>query len=82
MTTLHIHIVKFYSQFFMRKKMLKSKHSIRICLLYEYSLAHTATEATRNLCQTIGPGTINQNTAYIWFERFDEGEESLEDEPR
>ena len=62
--------------------MLKSKKSIRVCLLYEYKLGHNASEATRNLCRAIGPDVINITTAYRWFQRFDNGDESLQDDPR
>ena len=62
--------------------MLNTKEHIRVCLLYEYKLGHTAAEATRNICYAIGPDTINHTTAYRWFERFCNGDETLQDEQR
>ena len=62
--------------------MLNSKESIRLILLYEYKRGHNATVATQNLCQAIGPNVINIATAYRWFERFREGDESLKDDHR
>ena len=62
--------------------MLNSKEGIRMCLLYEYKLNHSASEATRNICQAIGHDSITHMTAYRWFERFRNGDESLKDEPK
>ena len=62
--------------------MLNSKEHIRVCLLYEFKLGHTPAEATRNICQAIGPGTINHSTVTRWWKRFSSGDESLKDEPR
>lgn len=38
-------------------------------------------EATRNICHVLGWDVINITTAYCWFERFRNGDESLIDEP-
>ncbi len=45
-------------------------------------MAHNATVSTHNLCHAIGPNVINIATAYRWFERFREGDESLKDDHR
>jgi histone-lysine N-methyltransferase SETMAR len=62
--------------------MQNSKEHIRHCLLYEYQLRHSAIEATRNICQAIGSDVISTATAYRWYERFANGDYSLEDEPK
>lgn len=62
--------------------MQNSKEHIRHCLLYEYQLGHSAIEAGKNICQAIGEGVISTATAYRWYERFRNGDYSLEDEPR
>lgn len=62
--------------------MLNSKEHIRHCLLYEYQLGHTASEAERNICRAIGPGAVSNATAWRWFDRFRNKDFSLQDEPK
>ena len=67
---------------FKRFKKLNSKIHIRHCLLYEFQLGHSATQATSNICRALGPGTISQPTVHRWFKRFSSRNFDLEDEPR
>ena len=62
--------------------MKNSKIHIRHCLLYEFQLGHSASQATSNICRALGPGTISQPTAHRWFKRFSSQNYDLEDEPR
>jgi hypothetical protein len=45
-------------------------------------MRHKAAEATCNINQAFGQGTINECTAQHWFKRFHNGDSSLEDEGR
>ena len=59
---------------------LKSK--IRSLLLYEFQLGHGATEATKNVCTALGKDAVNIRTTQRWFEKFRQGDQGLEDQPR
>ena len=57
-------------------------HEIRICLLYEFKLGHSAAEATRNISQAWSEDAVSERDARWWFERFRSGNMSIEDMPR
>ncbi|CAF1574535.1 unnamed protein product, partial [Didymodactylos carnosus] len=59
-----------------------SRREIRVLLLYEFFLGHKATEATNNICRTMGQDIISTRTAQRWFSRFDNGDFELDDSPR
>ncbi len=58
-----------------------SRKEVRFLLLHEFRLGHKATEATRNICATMGGGVISYDTAKHWFKRFKEGNFELDDAP-
>ena len=57
-----------------------SRHNIRVCLLYEFKMGHNATEATRNIISAWGEGSMSEWTARRWFQKFRDGDFSLEDQ--
>ncbi len=59
--------------------MQNSKEHIRHCLFYEYQLGHSATEATRNICQAVGQDSTTLRTALNWFDRFSNQDYSLQE---
>lgn len=59
-----------------------SLHTIRSCLLYEFKLHHSATQAAGNIRAAFGVDSVTDRTAQLWFQRFRSGDESLEDRPR
>ena len=59
-----------------------SLFTLRSCLLYEFKLGTSATEAARKIGVAFGVGVISERVAQNWFRRFRYGDESLEDAPR
>ena len=58
-----------------------SRKELRLLLLHEFRLGHKATEATRNICITMGEGALSYDTAKRWFARFKKGNFKLNDVP-
>ena len=59
-----------------------SRREIRVLLLHEFLLGHKATEATNNICRTMGHDIISTRTAQRWFNRFDNGNFELDGSSR
>ena len=64
------------------KEMNLSRREIRVLLLDEFFLGHKATEATNNICTTIGQDIISTHAAQCWFYRFNSGNYELDDSSR
>ena len=62
--------------------MTVSKNSLRVCLLYEFKLGSSATEAARKVGKAFGQGVISERVAQYWYAKFREGCDCTEDQPR
>ena len=54
---------------------------IRHCMLHEFQLGNNTNATARNVCATLGQGTVTDRTCRHWFERF-QGDISLKDYSR
>jgi len=54
------------------------KYGIRFCMLYDFKQGKTAAESHRNLCNAFGEDIITERQCRNWFQRFRDGNESLE----
>jgi transposase len=57
------------------------RRELRVLLLHEFRLGHKATEATSNICGTMGKDALSIHTAHHWFNRFKNGNFELDDLP-
>jgi transposase len=55
---------------------------IRAIFLFQFKLCRNAAETAREVNKAFGPDTANERTVQRWFERFRNGNESLEDMER
>jgi HTH domain in Mos1 transposase len=58
-----------------------SLRELRVLLLHEFRLGHKATEATSNICGTMGKDVLSIRTAQHWFHRFKNDNFELDDLP-
>ena len=58
-----------------------SRRELRLLLLHEFRLGRKATEATSNICSTMGKDVLSIHTAQHWFHRFKNGNFELDDLP-
>ena len=58
-----------------------SRRELRLLLLHEFRLGRKATEATSNICSTMGKDVLSIRTAQHWFHRFKNGNFELDDLP-
>ena len=59
-----------------------SRRNVRSVLLHCYRSGRNAGEAHRELIDSLGDDAPSRTTCYKWYERFDAGDDSLEDMPR
>lgn len=59
-----------------------TSEQIRVCLLYEFKLGHSAAAAARNITGAWGEDSVSERVAQLWFARFRSGDTALQDEPR
>jgi hypothetical protein len=58
-----------------------SRREFRVLLLHEFRLGRKATEATSNICSTMGKDALSIRSAQHWFNRFNNGNFELDDLP-
>ena len=58
-----------------------SRREVRLLLFHELRLSRKATEATSNICGTMGKDVLSIRTAQPWFHRFKDGNFELDDLP-
>ena len=58
-----------------------SRRELRVLLLHEFRLSRKATEATSNICSTMGKNVLSIRTSQHWFNRFKNGNFELDDLP-
>lgn len=56
-----------------------SRRELRLLLLHEFRLGRKATEATSNICGTMGKNVLSIRTAQHWFHQFKNGNFDLDD---
>jgi transposase len=66
----------------MPSRKIMEKHYFRVLLLHYWKQNLKATEATQKICQVEGEGVLSVHTTRKWFKKFNDGDTSLEDEPR
>lgn len=59
-----------------------SKLQLRTIFLHEFKLGHNATDATQNIIKAWGKDITSDRTVRRWFEKFRNGNLSIEDEDR
>ncbi|CAJ0952535.1 unnamed protein product, partial [Mesorhabditis belari] len=59
--------------------MVEQKFVLRAALLFNFKIGKSAAESHRSLCATFGDGSLSLRQCQTWFQRFREGDETLED---
>jgi len=58
-----------------------SRRELRVLLRQKFRLSRKATEATSNICGTVGKDVLSIRTAQLWFNRFNNGNFELDNLP-
>jgi transposase len=66
----------------LESEMKLSRRELRVLLLHEFGLSRKATEATSNICSSMGKDTLSISTAQHWFNRFKNDNFELDDLPQ
>ena len=59
-----------------------NSRDFRLLFLYEWKSQHNAAEAARNINAAFGDNSVNERTIRRWYEKFENGDESLSNEDR
>ncbi|KAL6268357.1 hypothetical protein P5V15_001490 [Pogonomyrmex californicus] len=59
-----------------------TKEHIRFSIHFTFHLKKNAAEATAMICAAYGENAISHTTCKRWYQKFRQGDFSLEDEPR
>ncbi|EGI67051.1 Mariner Mos1 transposase, partial [Acromyrmex echinatior] len=62
--------------------MAVTKEHIRFSIHFAFHLKKNAAEATKMICAAYGENTVSHATCKRWYQKFRQGNFSLEDEPR
>ena len=62
--------------------MSKNREKIRSLIFHEFKQGHNATEASRNICETLGSKSVNERTCRRWYAKFRSGATQLSDKKR
>lgn len=58
-----------------------SREQTRLLILHEFRLGRNGSEAARNICQSMGEGTVSITTVTSWFKKFRDENYELMDQP-
>lgn len=61
---------------------MSEKFEIRVLLKHYWKKGLSPAAATREICAIEGEGFVSETTARKWFNRFNDGDTSLQDQPR
>ena len=61
--------------------MASQKCGIRFCMLYDFKQGKMAAKSHRSICYAFGEEIISESQWRRWLQCFQDGNESLEDEP-
>ena len=63
-------------------QMTLDKIELRVLIRYCWKRQLSTRDATKEICDAEGEGTVHYTTVSRWYKRFDSGDLNLEDQPR